>query len=427
MHPAILQGIDVFDAYYGVRKRSYMSIMQTTTDVVIIGGGVIGCAIAYFLRKKQIDVTLFEQGEIGGQASGAAAGLLAPLGPLSGPGPFADLVLTGFSCLSSLVPELEEISGIHIGYEQTGALRIVRNPKRITHLQKRMNRWSSLGLQLYWLSTEEARQREPLLTSETCAAVYAPAEAQLQASSLVQAFAQAALRAGANIYPHQGISRLLTHGAKVTGIYTTQGKTITCNQIIIASGAWAALCADWLQVKLPIHPLHGQLLSLPQTSLPLKHIVFGEAVYLVPRGQSILVGATKEDRGFDLTVTNHGTACLYETATRLIPSLTTREVQAVWAGLRPATPDHQPILGNLSPWENVIVAAGHNSVGVILSAITGQCIAEMVSTGQVPALIQPFSFDRFSSDELFNVVSVQNTAKPTSPLVLPTDIHAGHS
>ena len=262
--------------------------------------------------------------------------------------------------------------------------------------------------------------------------MYAPEESQLQASSLVQAFAQAALRAGANIYPHQGVNRLLTHGAKVTGVCTTQGKTITCNQIIIASGAWAAMCADWLQVKLPVYPLHGQLLSLPQTSLPLKHIVFGEAVYLVPRGQSIIVGATKEDRGFDLTVTKHGTAWLYETATRLIPSLATCDIQAAWAGLRPATPDHQPILvsapssgsrkdvdacrlaagkgyipnpdessgnapGPLPLWENVIVAAGHNSVGVMLSAITGQCIAEMVATGQVPALIQPFSCERFSS------------------------------
>ena len=107
--------------------------MKTTTDVVIIGGGVIGCAIAYFLRKMQVEVTLLERGELGGQASGAAAGLLAPLGPLSGPGPFADLVLAGFSSLILLVPELEESSGIQLGYEQTGALRIVRNPKRIAH------------------------------------------------------------------------------------------------------------------------------------------------------------------------------------------------------------------------------------------------------------------------------------------------------
>ena len=113
--------------------------------------------------KLNIDVIVLERGEIGGQASSAAAGLLAPLGPLSGPGPFADLVLAGFSCLSSLVPELEDISGIRMGYEQTGALRMIRNPKRIINLQKRLKSWQPLGLQLYWLSGEEARQREPLL------------------------------------------------------------------------------------------------------------------------------------------------------------------------------------------------------------------------------------------------------------------------
>ncbi len=164
--------------------------MKTTTDVVIIGGGVIGCAIAYFLRKRHIEVTVLERGERGGQASGAAAGLLAPLGPLSGPGPFADLVLAGFSSLLSLVPELEEGSGIRVGYEQTGALRVVRNLKRVAHLRKRLDSWQPLGLQLYWLTGKEARQREPLLASDVCAAVYAPEESQLQASSVVQAFAQ---------------------------------------------------------------------------------------------------------------------------------------------------------------------------------------------------------------------------------------------
>lgn len=262
--------------------RSNQEHMKTTTDVVVIGGGVIGYAIAYFLRKKQIDVTLLERGEIGGQASGAATGLLAPLGPLSGPGPFADLVLAGFACLSSLIPELEESSGIHLGYERTGALRVVRNSKRIVHLQKRLHNWQPLGLQLYWLNGEEARQHEPLLAPDVCAAVYAPEESQLQADCVVQAFARAAHLLGAHLYPHQEISHLLTHDAKVVGICTTQGETIRCNQLVIASGAWAAQCGDWLHVSLPIAPLHGQLLSLLQTSPQLKHIVFGDAGYLVP-------------------------------------------------------------------------------------------------------------------------------------------------
>ena len=366
-----------------------------TTDAVIIGGGVIGCAIAYFLRKQRIDVTVLERGEIGSQASSAAAGLLAPLGPLTGPGPFADLLLAGFSSLSSLVPELEGMSGIQMGYEQTGALRTVCNPKRVAHLQKRFSNWQPLGLHLYWLSGEEARQREPLLSPDVCAAVYAPVEAQIQAASVVQAFARAARRAGANIIPYQEVSHLQTQHEKVNAVYTVQGEKIACNQLIIASGAWAAHCGTWLNVSLPITPLHGQLVSLRQTSPQLTHIVFGEGAYLTPRGNTLLIGATKEEMGFDPTVTEQGTAWLHATATRLIPTLKEASIQAAWAGLRPKTPDSHPILGSLPSWQNVLIAAGHNSVGIILSAITGQCIAEMAATGEIAPLIQPFSVDRF--------------------------------
>jgi glycine oxidase len=373
--------------------------MEATTDVLILGGGIIGCAIAYFLRKKHVDVMLLERGEIGGQASGAAAGLLAPLGPLSGPGPFADLVLTGFSCLSSLIPELEERSGVHVGYEQTGALRLVRNPKRVAALRKRLDQWRPLGLQLYWLDAEEARRYEPLLTTDTCAAVYAPEESQIQAPHLVQAFARAAQRAGATMYQHQEITHLLFDKAKVTGVVTVQGERISCNRLMIASGAWAAYCGAWLDVSLPVSPLHGQLLSLPQTHLRLKYLIFGEAAYLAPRGNIIVVGATKEEKGFDQTVTEQATSWLYSTATRLIPSLAGRQIQATWAGLRPKTPDNHPILGFLPPWENVLIAAGHNSVGIILSAITGQSLAELITTGQIPPLIQPFSAERFLSNQ----------------------------
>ena len=367
-----------------------------TTDVVIIGGGVIGCAIAYFLRKSHVDVMLLERGTFGGQASGAAAGLLAPLGPISGPGPFADLVLAGFSSLISLVPELEENSGMQVGYEKTGALRVVRNSKRIAHLQKRLRSWQPLGLQLYWLDGEEARRQEPLLSPTICAAIYAPEESQIQAANVVQAFARAAHLLGATMYEQQEVDHLLTNSLRVTGVSTKQGETISCNQIIIASGAWAAQCATQLHVTLPVRPLHGQLLSLPQPPAGLKHIVFGNAGYIVPRGNTLLVGATKDDRGFDATVTEQGAAWLYETASQLVPTLLESRMQSTWAGLRPKTPDSHPIIGFLRPWENVLIAAGHNSVGVILSAITGQGMAETITTGVVPAMWRPFSPERFS-------------------------------
>ena len=370
-----------------------------TTDVVIIGGGIIGCATAYFLRKQHIDVVLLERGEIGSQASSAAAGLLAPLGPLAGPGPFANLVLAGFASLCSLVPELEESSGICVGYERTGALRTVLNPKRVAHLQKRLQSWQPLGLQLYWLNGEEARQQEPLLASDICAAIYAPEESQIRASSLVQAFARAAELAGAHIYPHQEVAGVLTQKSRVSGVRTIQGEVIACDQLIIASGAWAAQCNEWFNVTLPISPLHGQLISLQQAAFPLKHIIFGESAYLTPRGNTILVGATKEEMGFDTTVREGSSSRLYATATRLIPSLAEGNIQMAWAGLRPKTPDSHPIVGFLTPWENVLIAAGHNSVGIILSALTGQYLAEMVITGNTPAIMQPFALERFSPTE----------------------------
>src|SRR5260370_5051585 len=150
--------------------------MSQASDVVIIGGGVIGCAVAYFLRKKGIGVTVLERGEIGAQASSAAAGLLAPLGPLPGPGPLADLLLGSFELFPELVTELEDASGMRVEYERTGALRTVHNAKRVASLRKRMEEWQPLGLRMYWLSEDESRHAEPLPAPDTCGPIYAPAQ-----------------------------------------------------------------------------------------------------------------------------------------------------------------------------------------------------------------------------------------------------------
>ena len=167
--------------------------MQSTVDVAIVGGGVIGCAIAYSLSKSGADVAVFDQGEIGAEASSAATGLLAPLGPLSGPGPYADLLLSSFALFPALVPELEDASGMHLSYEQTGALRIVRNPKNVPRLYKRMQDWQPFGLKMHWLTGDEARQLEPLLSPDVCAAIYVPEESQLNASTLFKSLSLAAI------------------------------------------------------------------------------------------------------------------------------------------------------------------------------------------------------------------------------------------
>jgi len=370
--------------------------MQSTTDVVIVGGGVIGCAIAYYLSKSGVDVAVFDRGEIGAEASSAATGLLAPLGPLSGPGPFADLLLTSFALFPELAPELEEASGIKLEYEQTGALRIVRNPKQISNLRKRMKAWQPLGLQMHWLTGDEARQQEPLLTPDVCAAIYAPEESQIKASQLVKAFSCAAANYGTNFYNHREITGIQQRSSRVTNVYTAQGESFACNHLVIATGAWAAHRSKWLKVTIPIIPQRGQLLSLHQPLPPLHHIIFGEAAYLTPKsGNMVIVGATKEEAGFDRHLTAGGIAWLLNTAIRLTPALESCPLDQMWTGLRPRTPDNQPILGPAPGWENVTLAVGHGSVGIMLSAITGKTIAELVIKGEVPKIVQPFSLTRF--------------------------------
>lgn len=369
--------------------------MKRAIDMVIIGGGVIGCAIAYNLSKAGADVTIVERGEIGSQASSAAAGLLAPLGPLSGPGPFADLLLASFALFPTLVPELEEASGIRLGYARTGALRTVRNPKRVQNLKKRFEAWQPLGLEMHWLSGEEARQREPLLAPDISAAIYVPEESHIQAPQLVQAFSKAACNLGAYISSHTEIVDIQRDHSKVTGVQTADGERITCNHIIVATGAWAACSSTWLAMRLPVSPLRGQMLSYPQPATSLQHIIFGDAAYIAPKGNNLIVGATREEAGFDTTVTNVGKAWLSETATRLVPLLHQSRIENAWAGLRPKTSDGWPILGPVPHLANITLATGHNSVGIILSAITGQTIAEYLATGHLPELIRPFLFERF--------------------------------
>src|ERR1700694_4268028 len=369
--------------------------MPSISDVVIVGGGVIGCSIAYHLRKAGVPVTVIDQGEIGAEASSAAAGLLAPLGSLAGPGPFADLLLASFALFPSLVPELEEASGIRVEYEQTGALRVVRNPRNVSNLRKRMIAWQPLGLHMDWLSGEEARQLEPTLAPDVCAALYAPEESQIKASQVVKAFAKAAANLGATLRSHTRIEGLQQQHDSVTALITSQGDTIPCNQLVVASGAWSAQWSALLNIELVVTPQRGQILALRQPAPPLRHIIFGEAAYLAPKQDgTVVVGATKEEVGFDKQLTAGGVAWLLRTANRLIPSLEQSAIERMWAGLRPKTPDNLPILGPAPGWQNVTLATGHGSVGVMLSAITVQTLAELLITGAAPELIRPFALVR---------------------------------
>lgn len=371
--------------------------MNNSADVLIIGGGIIGCSIAYFLRKQGIDVIILEKGEIGAQASSAAAGLLAPIRAMTQQDPLKTLQLAGLARFPSFVKELETASGITVDYEQTGTLRLLPTEK-IGPAQTWAEEWRHRGYHIEVLAPQEVYAREPFLYAGLPGALSIAEEAQIGPTQLVQAFAQAALNLGARFYTHTeavALQRAETEN-RITGVWTAQKELLRCKQLIIAAGAWSALCGTWLGYTIPVRPVRGELIAFQQTSPPIRQIIFDEGLidedfYLAPKPNgTLVVGATKADVGFDTSVSPEGTLHLLKVATQLFPVLAHSTPLRMWAGLRPKTLDSRPLLGPLPSWKNVIVASGHGGFGILLSIITGETIAELVTTKQMPELILTF-------------------------------------
>jgi len=367
--------------------------VKHSTDVLIVGGGIIGCAIAYFLRKKGIDVMVLDKGDIGGQTSSAAAGLLAPIEPLGEVNAFKEFQIAGIERLATLIPELEETSGVRTDYERTGTLRILSQDNLVPY-QTWAEEWQRKGFQIEVLTAEETYQREPLLLSSLSGAVHIADEAQVTPVQLVKAFCQGALNLGANIHDHVEVSGITksSDGKRITGICTTDGEVVCCEHLILAVGVWTAQCGMWLNASLAIHPVRGEIVALQQPSSPIRHIIFDGDIYIAPKPNGIvLIGGTKAEVGFDTSVSAGGTLQLLQVATQLVPELATCSVQRMWAGLRPKTSTLHPLLGPIPSWENATVASGHGGFGIMLSAITGESIATLIATGTTPQVISLFA------------------------------------
>ncbi len=371
--------------------------MNSTTRVVIIGGGVIGSSIAYQLIKAGVQVSVLERDEIAAEASRAAAGLLSPAEVLTGPKAVADLFLASWSMTAGIVQEIEAASGVQVEYFQTGALHILKSVDDRSVLQRYAEIWQAQGADVRWLSGEQVTQYEPAMARTFDIALYVSDTVSIRPRLMTKAFAGAARTCGARFYEHTGVIGFQQQSGKVTGVQTSQGQTIACDCVVIAAGAWSQSVGSWLNLDIPVFPARGQILSLRQPATAVKHTIIGNGVYIVPKiDQTIYVGATIERAGFDKSNTAGGIATLLSRAIQVVPALEDAPIADIWAGLRPWSQDSNPILGKAPGWENVIVATGHGPGGFELSAITGKTIAELITSGQAPALIQPFGMERFT-------------------------------
>jgi glycine oxidase len=365
--------------------------MSRHPDVVVVGGGVIGCAVAWFLAREGVSVTLLEREDVACQASGAAAGMLLPYGESDTPGTFLAWGQRGLAAFPALCDELREAGGIDPEFEASGALHVATHAQAESRLRSRLGAVSDAGLE--WLDPRAARDAESSLRDDVRGALWSPREAHVRSPLLTRAYAAAAEALGARIERGVVVSALLCEGARSVGVDTSRG-AFPAGAVVLCGGAWTPQLAPF---ELPIEPIRGQIASLDNPSPPLRHIVLEDEVYLVPkRDGSLVVGATEERRGFDCRVTAVGVAGLLASACALAPRLGDTGFRGAWAGLRPATPDRLPFIGAAPHREGLFVAAGHFRNGVLLSSVTGQLIAAELLGKPVPGGAEAFQPGRFA-------------------------------
>ncbi len=363
-------------------------------DVVIVGGGIIGCASAYYLSKAGASVTLLERDEVAGAASGAAAGILVPPSEAIPSGAFGDLCRAGVDAYPSLVEALRDETGIDVQYLAPGILLPAGTERRAQVLRAVAGWQQGLGLNLEWVEGSPLRLLEPALAESVLGAAYSPQGHHVNPGLLTQALAQAAAGSGAVLKQGTAVVGFLRQGSRVAAVRASDGDTIAAEHVVLAAGPWTRRVARTLGVDVPTRPVRGQMLAYRSTAV--RHIIWGEDGYLVPKpGGFLFAGATVEDVGFRPRTTHRGLAQVRRMGTATAPALRYPEVASDWAGLRPGSPDGRPIIGRVPGKDNVLVATGHYRNGILLGPITGRLIAQLVTEGKTETPLEPFSLARF--------------------------------
>jgi glycine oxidase len=364
------------------------------SDVVVVGGGVIGLACAWRAAQRGLKVTLLERSTLGAGASGVAAGMLAPVGEADfGEGRFAALTMAAAHAWPSFATDLEAASGVPVPYRRCGALWLAADADEAEELRRQYQHRRDLGMRGDWLPPSACRELEPGLG--TCAAgVLLPDEAEVDPRAVVAALVVACERAGVHLHAHAEVVEATWDSARLRGVVTARGARFDARTVVAAQGCWAPA---WLPVPVrpPVRPVKGQLLRLRGPSVCAR-IVRSERVYLVPRASGeLVVGATTEERGFDTTVTAGAALELLEEAYRILPGVSELELVEASAGLRPGSPDNAPLVG-FGEVPGLVLATGHYRNGVLLAPLTADAVAALASGDEPIGPIRDFGPRRFA-------------------------------
>ncbi|MDP9338270.1 MAG: glycine oxidase ThiO [Acidobacteriota bacterium] len=364
-----------------------------TFDVAIAGGGLIGASIAFELARAGLRVAIFDRQQPGEEASWAAAGILSPAPENAGMISTVPLGRASLAIYPEFVSAVEELAGQSVGYRSRGTVEAFFSHDAQAKLNTIIALHHGLGLRAEPLSAEDARRLEPALSSELEAAVLRPDEACVDNRALTRAVLIAAVHAGAKIFAGSSVQAVSGSAQRCDGLIVDD-KHIEARWTIIAAGCYSVEIKG-AEVYAPVRPAKGQMLALRAKNVKIDRVLWSEQVYLAPRDDGRLVaGATVEYVGFEKEVTAGAVQKILAGALELAPALTGAQIEEIWAGLRPDSPDHLPIIGPTDV-EGLLIATGHFRSGILLAPITAQLLREWITKQSVSVDWTRFSPMRF--------------------------------
>ncbi len=358
------------------------------SDVLVVGGGVIGLAVAWRCAQAGMSVTVVERGELGGGSSHVAAGMLGPVAEAGfgrAAGRLLDLGLRSAGLWPEFAAELAGASETESELRGGGTLIVARDADEAEALERELALRAELGLEVVRLRPSEARRMEPALAPTLRLAAVVPAEQSVDPRWVVAALARAARAAGAELREQAPVTGLAGAGAgagavragsagrlgRVGGVIVDGREELRAASVVIAAGAWSGVLAG-----APVRPVKGQIMRLRDPAGPglLERVVRFEGGYLVPRGDGrYVLGGTVEERGFDRTVTAGAVHQLLRDASELVPGVLELEISELEAGLRPGTPDNLPLIGPADR-DGLYWATGHYRNGILLAPVTAELV-----------------------------------------------------
>ena len=372
-----------------------MAADRQTSDVLVVGGGIIGLSVAWRLAQRGMSVALLERDRIGGSASWAAAGVLAA-GAWQRRDAAVEFQRKSLRLYPRFCAEVAEASGIDPEYANCGSIELLFEEQKL-----RMALVETDAAEAYLdfenkpvlrlLTPADARQIEPKVTANCLGAKLCSFTSQVRNPRLLRALAIAARAAGARIIEGCEASALRRDGERIVGVHTRQGD-FSAKTTVLCAGAWSSQVDPQIETSMPVHPVRGQIVLLHMQPSSLQCIIRHRKAYVVPRLDGhILIGSTVEpDAGYDVNCTAEGIAILLDQARRMVPPLASARFVQTWAGLRPGTVDRRPYIGPVPGCDGLIAATGHYRTGLGLAPLTAEVVADLVIHGRSAYDLRPF-------------------------------------